>query len=117
LFCITNSRCFVGRSPGRVVRPADRVFLAALARMLPRDRQGSLFCAAGDDPALASVAAHAPLDVSASAARQTCNRRWRLCADCAAGFPRAGSSSPKPGRVARRPLSIPTVRDRIVQAA
>jgi len=49
-------------------RPVDRVFLAALVRMLPRDRWGSVFCAGGDDPSLAPRPVGAALDVSESAA-------------------------------------------------
>src|SRR2546427_9059287 len=41
--------------------------------------------AAGDDPSLASIAARAPLDVSASAARKASNRRRVTGADRAAG--------------------------------
>jgi transposase InsO family protein len=40
--------------------------------------------AAGDGSSLAPVAARAPLDVSASAARQARDRRWCSCTHCAA---------------------------------
>ena len=50
-------------------RPADRVFLAALSRMLPRDRRGSVFVRP-ETIRRWHRSLRAPLDVSAPAARK-----------------------------------------------
>jgi hypothetical protein len=83
-------------------RPADRVFLAALARALPRDRWGSVFVRPETVPPLAPVANRAPVDVSAPSAGQACNGRRCSCGDFAAGAgePRLGLL-PDPGRTRR----------------
>ena len=109
-----------GRERGRDTRLASRARGAASAggpAELPPSRSGvpgrtgpdassrpvgQRVRAAEDDPSLAPVAARAPLDVSASAARQACNRRWRPCADRAAGAGEPGLGlPPDPGRARR----------------
>jgi hypothetical protein len=42
-YSVTNSRCSAARWRGQLAVSADRVFLAALAPMLPRDRWGGVF--------------------------------------------------------------------------
>jgi hypothetical protein len=74
------------RQVGRpTCRPADRLFLAALIQVLPRERWGRCFRAAGDDPSLAPVAADAALDVILIRGLAGPQRTLDPCADRAAG--------------------------------
>ena len=59
----TSSRSCAARSRRPALRPADRAFLAAASRLMPRTRWPSFFVTPGDAAALASPARGAPLDL------------------------------------------------------
>jgi hypothetical protein len=109
-----------GRERGRATRLASRARGASPAggpAVLPSSRSGvpgrigpdassrstgQSVRAARDDPPLASIAARAPMDVSASVARQASDGRRRSCADLAAGAGEPGLGLPAdPGRARR----------------